>query len=784
MKTAQMLLLGLVLMVTSETLIAQDLKQLQHQANATQTVKQKILSLDALANYYSFTDGGSTKARANGLEIIALAEENKKPDLIAMAYVLNGIRLVEAIPTSEGEIEMRGYFTKAILIAQSNKLPFYEASAYIGLSGIHFHTNLMDGDEALKWGKKALSLSSAIANDSLTAMSHVAIANGYRFKNNAIQAFHHFNTALHLAENLQDPYLLAYSNRAFAKFYVTLGDAKKSLTYYQNAIESLNKKKNLTYRDLHWLFFSQWNTTIGYLTLRDFKNSRESVNKVIELAKKYRLPSTYQHAPVTQLINICIIENKYSDAINLINNNKYLDFFYKSHDYEHNFYLIKAQIFKNTNQIDSADFYYQKSLATLSKSVPVWLPARHLEYGQFLMERGRKGDAIFQLEKAKAKSEEYKSLSVLVASYKNLDKVYYQSGNLIKAYQNNKLYQQYNDSLSHEYKDKELALLDVQNEQKKEEKVQQEERTKMEFLNKMQIYGLLTGVVILIIIAGFLFYNNSQKQKTNSLLIQQKNKIEDTLTQLKSTQAQLIQSEKLASLGELTAGIAHEIQNPLNFVNNFSEVNTELIDEMQQEMDKGNLAEAKEISNDIKENEQKINHHGKRAGDIVKGMLQHSSSASGKKEPTDINKLADEYLRLSYHGLRGKDNSFNADFELIIDKNLPNINVIPQDMGRVLLNLINNAFWAVRTVEKPLVVVKTEQTENQIIISIKDNGIGMTEATKAKIFQPFFTTKPTGQGTGLGLSLAYDIVTKGHGGTLDVESTEGVGSIFILKLKV
>ena len=254
--------------------------------------------------------------------------------------------------------------------------------------------------------------------------------------------------------------------------------------------------------------------------------------------------------------------------------------------------------------------------------------------------------------------------------------------------------------------------------------------------------------------------------------------------ELKASQAQLIQSEKLASLGELTAGIAHEIQNPLNFVNNFSEVSAELVEEMNQELNNGDINEAKEIANDLKQNLEKINLHGKRASSIVKGMLEHSRTSTGIKEFTDINQLAEEYLRLSYQGLRAKDNAFNSDFELIAEDNLPKIEVIPQDMGRVLLNLINNAFWAVKTVTKPLVTVKTEQSDNQIIIKVIDNGQGMSEEVKAKIFQPFFTTKPTGQGTGLGLSLAYDIVTKGHGGTIEVESLEGEGTEFIVKLPV
>ena len=297
--------------------------------------------------------------------------------------------------------------------------------------------------------------------------------------------------------------------------------------------------------------------------------------------------------------------------------------------------------------------------------------------------------------------------------------------------------------------------------------------------NRTKQYALLAGLAVFLLIALILYRNNRQKQKANKVL-------ENTLSKLKSTQTQLIQSEKLASLGELTAGIAHEIQNPLNFVNNFSELSVDLADELEDEINKPKLDIdlISDLTKDLKSNQAKINHHGKRASSIVKGMLEHSRASTGVKELTDINALVNEYLHLAYSGIRAKDSNFEATLETHFDSNLPQIEVIPQDIGRVLLNLINNAFWAVKTVEKPLVIVKTEHSDNQLIIKVTDNGIGMSEATKAKVFQPFFTTKPTGEGTGLGLSLAYDIVTKGHDGTLKVESTEGVGTEFIIQLSI
>ncbi len=274
-----------------------------------------------------------------------------------------------------------------------------------------------------------------------------------------------------------------------------------------------------------------------------------------------------------------------------------------------------------------------------------------------------------------------------------------------------------------------------------------------------------------------------------------KQQVDQTLTELKSAQKQLIQTEKMASLGELTAGIAHEIQNPLNFVNNFSEVNKEMLEELKAESKKPKAKRDEqleiELINNLIENEEKISHHGKRADSIVKGMLEHSRSGSGQKEPTNINQVADEYLRLSYHGLRAKDKSFNAELVTHFDPTLPKANVIPQDIGRVLLNLFNNAFYAVNQKSKsagkdykPEVSVTTSSANGQVVITVKDNGTGMPDAIKEKIMQPFFTTKPTGEGTGLGLSLTYDMVVKGHGGSIQVNSVEGEGSEFLIQLPI
>jgi len=333
------------------------------------------------------------------------------------------------------------------------------------------------------------------------------------------------------------------------------------------------------------------------------------------------------------------------------------------------------------------------------------------------------------------------------------------------------------DSLYGPQKFRQLQLLMLDEQQRQQKIIQDQEH----YRNKIKYTALLSSLGVLLVLGFILLINNRHKQKA-------KNEIEKAYAELKATQAQLIQSEKMASLGELTAGIAHEIQNPLNFVNNFSEVNKELLIEIKVEIDKGDLEEVKLIVDDVISNEEKISHHGKRADSIVKGMLLHSRANTGKKELTDINALVDECLRLSYHGLRAKDKEFNAEIKTDFDESIGKINIVPQDISRVLLNLFNNAFYAVdekraklNGIFEPNVSVCTKKLDGKVEIHVRDNGGGIPQSIVAKIFQPFFTTKPTGQGTGLGLSLSYDI-TKAHGGEIKVETKEGEGSEFIIQL--
>jgi len=443
--------------------------------------------------------------------------------------------------------------------------------------------------------------------------------------------------------------------------------------------------------------------------------------------------------------------------------------------------ITLGDAFRLKRNLDSAAFYYRLALRSTLKYrnfAPNHVSIASGRLASLFMEQNQVDSGLYFARFAYSVLRKTNVYPRILDASSLLAQLHRKTGKLDSALYYQDITIALNDSLYGKDKSNELQLLLLQEQKRHAETLSTEERSK----NSQLLIGLVSITGVILIASMLLFRNNRIKQKTNVALQQ-------TLKELRSTQSQLVQSEKMASLGELTAGIAHEIQNPLNFVNNFADVNRELLTEMKAELDQGNLEEAKAIANSVIENEGMITNHGKRADVIVKGMLQHSRSSTGVKEPTDINALTDEYLRLSYHGLRAKDKTFNATLITDYDKTIGTINIIPQDIGRVVLNLINNAFYAVNDREKsqttgyePQVIVSTKKSGGQILISVKDNGTGIPDSIKDKIFQPFFTTKPTGQGTGLGLSLAYDIVTKGNGGELNVTTQEGRGSEFIITL--
>ena len=445
-------------------------------------------------------------------------------------------------------------------------------------------------------------------------------------------------------------------------------------------------------------------------------------------------------------------------------------------------YHIMGQIYLKQNNTKKAIQNFHAGIqSALEQKNFTYLTANYASLTQLYLENEKNKDSSLHYAR--------KNLDLLLSmESKELGNAY---TNLFKSYQLNEYYDSAykyqglalasNDSA---YKARIKSLSDFQNMSFDDLlRLKELESEKVLTENRIRMYAMLAGLTVFLVIGLILYRNYLKKKEANKVL-------EQTLSNLKSTQSQLIQSEKMASLGELTAGIAHEIQNPLNFVNNFSEINKELIDEAISANEIGKSLEVKELLINLRDNEVKVKYHGQRADAIIKGMLQHSRSTSGQKEATDINTLADEYVRLAYLGYRARENGFNAKLEKIFEPAIDKISIIPQEIGRVLLNLFNNAFYAVAERQKkesgeyvPTVTLTTKKTSDKIEVHIKDNGYGIPLKIKEKIFQPFFTTKPTGQGTGLGLSLSYDIV-KAHGGELRVETKEGEGSEFIIQLPI
>jgi len=463
---------------------------------------------------------------------------------------------------------------------------------------------------------------------------------------------------------------------------------------------------------------------------------------------------------------------------------------------------LLADIYAAMNESDSALSNYRYIISVATTWPGLWIPLAQAGMAKVFQKNNQVDSALlygrqalnnFQNNTLNLRSWGENSLYYVAEISPLLAELYKANNQPDSAYKYLQLSVAAKDSLYNTDKVRQFQTLGFNEANRRLQLEQQSKEEKQQYETKIKMYGLISIISGFVVLAFVQYRNNRQKQKANIVLQSQKQEIENTLSELKTTQTQLIQSEKMASLGELTAGIAHEIQNPLNFVNNFSEVNKELLVEMKDEIDKGNIGDAKAIADDVIGNEEKINHHGKRADAIVKGMLQHSRSSNGQKEPANINTLCDEYLRLAYHGLRAKDKTFNATLKTDFDESIGHINIIPQDIGRVILNLITNAFYVVDEKKKapqppeggvpydPTVSVSTKKVGDKVLISVKDNGNGIPKNIVDKIFQPFFTTKPTGQGTGLGLSLSYDIV-KAHGGELKVETRENEGTTFIIQL--
>ncbi|MCW3093284.1 MAG: tetratricopeptide repeat protein [Ferruginibacter sp.] len=626
------------------------------------------------------------------------------------------------------------------------------------------------------------------------AYKWMGIINNYKGK--YFEALDYSNKSLNVFESIGDEVGISNLLNNLGYFYGDKGKDPKALEYYQKSLQLARKHGNKL----------RIATALQNIGVIYFKNPATN-----EKALEYYLEAL----PLA-------LEVKDQESIGTINTNIGEVYLVKKDFDKALFYFQQAEkvydgspsvaytyndigkLYRQKKDYTSALIYYNKAYEIANKiSSTLDMCQSFIGIAQVYMEQNLVKDALAAYKKALTLAQELNAVPEMKEIYEGLSTAYAKTADYKSAYSSQTLltalYNTENDqklsfnTATFEYNIEIQKQLGQYNLLMKEKALQKLELEKEKFAKNASIAVLST----LMVIALILLINNMQRKKLNRLLYKQKGEIEvqkrsveEALANLKITQSQLVQSEKMASLGELTAGIAHEIQNPLNFINNFSDLNTELIEEMLVEMNKGNTDEVKGIASNISNNEQKINHHGKRADSIVKGMLQHSRTSTGKKEPTDINALADECLRLSYHGLRSKDNSFNATLQTDFDASIGKANINPQDVGRVILNLVSNAFYSVSDKKKklgdkyePIVSVSTKKAKGKIEVHIKDNGNGIPQKVLDKIFQPFFTTKPTGHGTGLGLSLSYDIV-KAHGGEINVETIEGEGVEFIIVLPV
>jgi two-component system, NtrC family, sensor kinase len=567
------------------------------------------------------------------------------------------------------------------------------------------------------------------------------------------------------------------------------GDLPGSL---KMTFETLAKAKQIN--DIRSILTCYNTMGLTYSVLKDYQKALNNYYQCKYFAEKYHLNALSVIA-YNNIGRAYIDYNKLDSAYYYIK--KAYDFALKTKNTANIGYPIRSFgiiEFKKGNFRRAIDFY-NKSIETIPHRDNHYLMSENYRRMAEAYRAENKIDScIYYAKQALDEARLDKDPEQVMRATTLLTEVFKSKNDFKEAFSYQQLMLSARDTLFSQQKTLQIQNLTFEEEQRRHEI----EDAKVEYQNKVRFYTLIAALGVFALVASILLFANQKRKRANSLLRQQNEQIETqhkaiekTLADLKTTQTQLIQSEKMASLGELTAGIAHEIQNPLNFVNNFSEVNTELIEEMQQEIDKQNFEEVKAIAASIKNNQQKISQHGHRADFIVKGMLQHSRSGAGEKQPTNLNVLCDEFLKLSFHGLRAKDKSFHAEMVTRFDPALPKIDVVQQDMGRVMLNLFNNAFYAVNEKQKtagsgyqPEVTVITARENGQVVIKVKDNGNGIPENIKDKIIQPFFTTKPTGEGTGLGLSLTYDMVVKGHGGILDINSSDGNGAEFIIKLPV
>lgn len=566
------------------------------------------------------------------------------------------------------------------------------------------------------------------------------------------EALENYFQALKMREETKDTLGISSSLNGIGTVYFVQGKYADALIHYQKAL-SLARTINYT----SGIESATGNIGEVYFRQGNYTKAKEALLEALEFTKKTGNKETRAFIYYT-IASIFLKQENFSESVVFFNKAKKLAVEIGSREYQ-------SRSLLGLSEISLLQKNYANAVTEATAGTAI---AQQIGYNELL----RDGNEL-------------------------LSRIYEQEGLGMQALYHHQQFKMYADSINNQQTEQRAMNLAADYEYSKKELLLKSEYESKSSRQKWIIFSAFAALLSSLVVVG-LVYRSRQKEKKANLLLQRKNieidqqktTVEKALTDLKSTQQQLIQAEKMASLGELTAGIAHEIQNPLNFVNNFSDVSTELAKEMIEEIEKGNTEEAKVIANDLVQNMEKILFHGKRAEGIVKGMLQHSRS-SGVKEPADINTITDEYIRLAYHGLRAKDKSFNATLTTDFDQTIGNIRIVPQDIGRVIINLVTNAFYAVTEKKKtagdayePTVWVTTKKKATAVEIRVTDNGNGIPQKVLDKIFQPFFTTKPTGQGTGLGLSMSYEIVTKGHGGELKAETQNGEGATFIISLPI
>jgi two-component system NtrC family sensor kinase len=599
-----------------------------------------------------------------------------------------------------------------------------------------------EADTALHYGNIIIASSKKIDFTYGIAWGYSITGEAYLYMGDYAKAMVYNSQALRIFETLGDKTRAWAANNQLGEIYTGIGDYKKSLVYRLRGKGIIVSAGDSLYNRLYEVFepadsllaYHDYNIAEAYLNL-------QMADSALKYGKRVSIAQNGWSGTAVLMGDIYSLKRDYTTALMNYNRKTFENY---PVDSAKNF-IGKANVYRLINRPDSCSRFALQALAI----------SQRMKYAKGVLQ----------------------STEILSSLYEETDPS--------KALRYSKISNAVKDSLYNKAKINQVNSIAFNNELQKLDIMAAEKATR----DRYKILSLF-GIMFTLIVTGILLWRNNQLKKSANIRLQkEKQTVEETLEKLKSTQSQLVLREKMASLGELTAGIAHEIQNPLNFVNNFSEVNKELLVEMKDEIDNGNLKEVKVIAKDVMDNEEKIIFHGKRAEAIVKGMLMHSRTNSGKKESTDINVLSDEYLRLGYHGLRAKEKSFNVTIKTDFDDSIANINIIPQDIGRVILNLITNALYAVMEKEKqledgykPTVTVSTRKVNSTVEIKVRDNGNGIPKKVLDKIFQPFFTTKPTGQGTGLGLSMSYDIISKGHGGEIRVETEEGKYTTFTIIL--